>query len=278
MMLSCRGRSSRALFSGDSGDFSDDTGLSSATAIAMSAAPVNRAKTSLKRLQSLHEAGRLDEAEAGYRDWVARRPDDAGAWQLYGVIAFQRGQHQRAIERLTRALELRPDFPQALSNLGSVMLAMGQIDQAEKLYRLALKYDPDYPEAVGNLGALLNTREQFEAALPFLRRAVALRPDHAMAHNNLGNALEQLDRTEQARAAYGRALELAPDHPVSSAASVRCTGWRGSMMRRSSVLIARWQTIHTASLPCVDWPHRDASHPGTVRYACSEKHSRASTA
>jgi tetratricopeptide (TPR) repeat protein len=168
----------------------------------------------IRRLRDLQEAGQLDQAEAGYRDWLATHSDDATVWQLYGVVAFQRGQLQRAVERLSRALQIRPDFPQALSNLGSVMLGMGRVEQAEKLFRMALKYDPDYPEAVANLGALLNTREQFEDALPVLERAVALRPGHAMSHNNLGNALEELDRNDQALAAYEQARRLAPGNPV----------------------------------------------------------------
>src|SRR5699024_10527901 len=95
------------------------------------------ATSKIEQLRDLQEAGDLDRAESGYRDWLAAHPDDATAWQLHGVVAFQRGQFKLAVERLSRALQIRPDFPQALSNLGSVMLAMAQIQQAEKLFRMA---------------------------------------------------------------------------------------------------------------------------------------------
>jgi len=171
------------------------------------------ARAGLDHLRTLQEAGQLAEAEAGYRDLLARNPDHADAWHLYGVIAFQQGRYKLAVDRISRSLQIRPDFAPALSNLGNVMMAIDQFGEAEKLFRMALRINPDYPDGVGNLGVLLHLLERNEEAAPLLERACRLKPDHAMFQNNLGNVLTQIDRHEEALAAYRRAVELQPDNP-----------------------------------------------------------------
>jgi tetratricopeptide (TPR) repeat protein len=168
------------------------------------------AAAAMERARACHEAGDLDTAEAGYRDCVARFPRHAEAWHLYGVIAFQKGDLQRAMERISRALEIQPDYPRALSNLGNVMMAAGQVERAERLYRLALEYAPDYDEARSNLGVLLTVTDRPREALPHLERVAESRPDWALAHNNLGNALRHCDCGDRALVAHQRALELDP--------------------------------------------------------------------
>lgn len=169
---------------------------------------------SVERARALHEAGDLESAEAGYRECVAKHPEHAEAWHLYGVIAFQKGDLKRAIERISRALDIKPDYPKALSNLGNVMMAAGRTDSAERLYRLALRYAPDYDEGCINLGVLLTVTDRPEEALPYLERVSKSRPDWAMAFNNLGNALRYTDQGDRALAAFERALELDPGNPA----------------------------------------------------------------
>lgn len=167
----------------------------------------------MERARARHEAGELDDAEAGYRDCVARFPRHAEAWHLYGVIAFQKGDLERAVERISRALEIEPQYPRALSNLGNVMMAAGHLEHAERLYRLALEQAPEYHEARSNLGVLLTVTDRPREALPHLERVAESRPDRALAHNNLGNALRHCDCGDRAVLAHERALELDPANP-----------------------------------------------------------------
>lgn len=167
----------------------------------------------IEALRRLHEAGRLPEAEAGYRALLEAEPGNADAWHLYGVIAFQQGRLKLAAERISRALQLRPDSAPPLCNLGSVMMAMGQAEQAEKLFRTALRIRPDHADTAGNLGVLLHKLGRNGEAIPWLARACELRPEHGMAFNNLGNALGELERYEEALDAYRRAVDLS-DNPA----------------------------------------------------------------
>jgi tetratricopeptide (TPR) repeat protein len=51
-----------------------------------------------------HQAGRLDRAAALYRKALQREPEHAEALHLLGLIAFQRGEFDSAIELIGRAL------------------------------------------------------------------------------------------------------------------------------------------------------------------------------
>src|SRR5579862_3985322 len=64
-----------------------------------------------------HRAGRLHEAEKIYRQILAQQPRHAEALHLLGVIAYQVGQVDAAIDLLRQALAVRPDFAEAHSQL-----------------------------------------------------------------------------------------------------------------------------------------------------------------
>ena len=62
-----------------------------------------------------HQAGRLGEAETIYRRVLSEQPENPDALHLLGVIAFQVGQFDRAIELIRHAIQIDPvnaDFPQ----------------------------------------------------------------------------------------------------------------------------------------------------------------------
>lgn len=192
-----------------------------------------------------HRAGRFDVAEAGYRQALQQDPAAASAWQLSGVVAFQREALDRAATLIRRALHLADGVADWHSNLGNVLLQGRALDAAVGCYHRALRIDPAHAAAWSNAGAVALDQDRNALAVRLLRRAAAIRRDlpevwgnlgNALAHtgrapaaircqcavlamtpgagavyNNLGNALTQDGRTGDAVIAYRRALSLAPD-------------------------------------------------------------------
>jgi tetratricopeptide (TPR) repeat protein len=192
-----------------------------------------------------HQAGQLAEAERLYRQILARDPRHADSLHLLGVLAYQRGEPQAAVDLIgqaiainadipffhnnrglalkdlgqvdaaaahyERALALKPDYVEALSNLGNLRLAQGRSDEAIAYYKRALAHNADYAEGQMNLGNALREQGKPEEAVARYERALALRSDYAEAHNNLGNALRDLGRLDRAVASFERALALKPD-------------------------------------------------------------------
>ena len=193
-----------------------------------------------------HQAGRLHSAEQCYRRILAAEPNHADAWHLLGIIAYQVGRHELAVEYIGRAIgssgtvaafhnnlgnalqgqgklveavacyhravQLKPDYVEAHNNLGTALRVQGMLGEAAACYRRALELNPDYAEAHNNLGTALSDQGKPDDAVACYRRAVQLKPDFAEAHNNLGTALQGQGKLDGAVACYRRALELKPQY------------------------------------------------------------------
>jgi predicted O-linked N-acetylglucosamine transferase (SPINDLY family) len=191
-----------------------------------------------------HQAGRLAEAEAIYRQVLEAVPDHAGALNLLGLLAGQTGHTEQALGLIGRAIAIapgvaeyhgnlgelhrrsgRPDdaitcFRRAIAlkpelaglhiNLGNALHDAGRNDEAIAAYRTALERDPDDFLAWTNLGVALHDLGRSDEAIAAHERAIQLRPDCAEPHNNLGNALREQKRLDAAVAAYERAIRLRP--------------------------------------------------------------------
>jgi predicted O-linked N-acetylglucosamine transferase (SPINDLY family) len=87
-----------------------------------------------------HQAGRLPEAEALYRQVLQAHPDHHEALYRLGLIAHQTGRHDDAVEYLGRAIRLNPGVAEYHNNIGTVYKALGKLEEAVVHYRQALNY------------------------------------------------------------------------------------------------------------------------------------------
>jgi protein O-GlcNAc transferase len=157
-----------------------------------------------------HQAGRVPEAEALYRQVLAVRNDPNVLNNLGNALAELK-KFDEAAAVFRQALAMRPDFAEASYNLGSVLQEAGKVEEAIGAYQQALKLRPDLAEAHINLGNLLGDRERYGEAVEHYNRALATSPNSDSAFYNLGNALQKLGRLDEAVAAYQRAIVLKPD-------------------------------------------------------------------
>jgi Flp pilus assembly protein TadD len=140
----------------------------------------------------MHQAGQLAPAAQLYQKVLAQEEENADALHLLGLLRHQQGQHQAAVEMISRAVTLRPNVPAFHSNLAEAYRALGQCERAAGCCRMALRLWPDYPEGHSNLGLALQGLGRHAEAASAFRRALELRPDFALAHGNLGITLREL--------------------------------------------------------------------------------------
>jgi predicted O-linked N-acetylglucosamine transferase (SPINDLY family) len=158
-----------------------------------------------------HQAGRLREAEAIYRQVLQHQPDHPTALCLLGVIGHQVNRDADAVELIDRAIALDPNVPEFHFHYGEAWRGLRRLDEAVAAYRRALQLRPDYRDAVNNLGIVLAEQRHFREAVAAFERAVALNPQQPEGHSNLGNALSDCGRLGEAVACYQKAVALAPD-------------------------------------------------------------------
>jgi predicted O-linked N-acetylglucosamine transferase (SPINDLY family) len=185
-------------------------GRKSGPEAAADAAAASRA--ALERAFAHHTAGRLEEADAGYREILAVDPRHFDALHLRGVLALQAGRPDAAVEAITAALGVVPASAQAHNSLGEAYRRLGRLDEAATQFREAAALAPDSGDAHFNLAAVLRRLGKPEEAIESYRRALAANPAMVEAQVRLGETLNAIGRTAEAIAAHEAAIALKPDH------------------------------------------------------------------
>jgi predicted TPR repeat methyltransferase len=221
----------------------------------------------LQQAVSLHQQGRLEQAQALYAQVLALEPRQFDALHLSGVIERQRGNPARAVDLIRAALQVDGGQARAHCNLGAALQDLGRIEAALDSYETALGLDPRYALAWNNrgntlrrLGRPLDALDSYERALALqpnypeawchraivlndlgrhldaaasAEQALAARPGYADALQALGNALQALERFGDAVQAYDAALAKAPP---ARQAEIWCA--RGAALKKSGCLAA----------------------------------------
>ena len=214
----------------------------------------------LQRAVQLHQLGKLDEAQALYRQVLEHAPRQFDALHLLGVIERQRGNPEAAARLIGEALQVDPQQARAHCNLGAALQDLDRPQDALDSYEAALRLDPQYALAWDNRGNTLRRLGRPAEALDSYERALGLRPSYpeAWCHRAivlhdlgrhadaaasasqalaaradwpeallaLGNALQGLEQQDQAVQAYDRALARAPER-----ADIWCA--RGAAMKKA---------------------------------------------
>jgi tetratricopeptide (TPR) repeat protein len=169
------------------------------------------ASSVLKQAVDLHRAGRLDEAEAGYRRVLVEEPGNPDALHFLGLVAYQSGRAKEAVDLIRRAIAIRAK-PAYWYNLGHAYLSCENYPAAEEAFRQTVLLAPTHAEALFHLGNMLRARDDKEGAIDYYRRAAAAKPDFADAHANLGLLTSEIGEAAEAIQHLERAHQLRPDN------------------------------------------------------------------
>jgi tetratricopeptide (TPR) repeat protein len=160
-----------------------------------------------------HQAGRLAQAEAAYRQLLDGAPDHAEALHLLGVLLHQSRRSAEAEPLLQRAAALAPSSAEIHNTLGTLLRDTARPAEAAAAFRAALRIQPNTPEIRYNLGLALLDANDLPAAEAALRAAARLKPDFAAPRLDLATLLVRLNRPAEAEASARAALRHAPANP-----------------------------------------------------------------
>ncbi len=143
----------------------------------------------LRDALALHQRGRIDEAERGYREVLERAPGNTVATHYLGMVAWQHGDLARAERMMDEALAADASVPDFHNNRGLLLRDTGRLDAAIASFEHALRIDPAWNAARNNLALALESAGRRGDAIARYRDAIAREPAFAAAHQNLGRAL-----------------------------------------------------------------------------------------
>ena len=172
-----------------------------------------------RQVHQLHAAGRLAEAEAGYRQILAAFPRHADSLHMLGVLALQTGHSAAALAMVDQAIVQAPSVAIYHVNRASALLALQRPAEAEAACRHALRLKRNSAEAYQTLGHALSDQGQPRPAIEAYQEALRLNPALPDLHNNLGLALHEASRLQEAVEFLRTALRNAP-HDVAAAGNL----------------------------------------------------------
>ncbi len=162
-----------------------------------------------KRASELHKAGKLVQAERGYRQILDTEPQHVQALYCLGQLMVTRGKHGAA-KRLFMALtEIRPQSEKAWAWLAQSLEARGRLADAVDAYRTIIRINPDSAKTNNKLGTLLFKLRRFDEAVMVFERALELKPDYLEADINLANTLFMLGKLPTEKLAHYSAMNVA---------------------------------------------------------------------
>lgn len=139
---------------------------------------------------------------------LANVPKSAVEFYEKGLDSARRGETDKAIDNLKRAVDLHPNFSLALNELGVQYLKKGEIDKAGEALTKVLRLSPDAPEPSLNYGIVLLNQKKFAEAEAQLRDAVKKNDSSFTAHQYFGISLIYVKNYADAEIQLRRAIEL----------------------------------------------------------------------
>lgn len=201
----------------------------------------------LRSAKEKHLAGKVVEAEKGYRELLETHPGLNEVLHPLGIALQQQGRHAEALDYIDRWLKIAPRDYEALVNQGSSLLNLGRAQEAAASYRQALALRPsapdtqilkamaeqqigdlvaaeksvrsvlsllpNSPEGLFMLGNILCATGRRAAGMQAYRDALRYRPTMVEPMINLASQLQGLNQREEAAALYREALRLRPGTP-----------------------------------------------------------------
>jgi len=176
--------------------------------------PVVNIDNKLQAAFEYFQKGNLEQAELACKDILQLQPDNSDVLHLLGVISYQQGKHDLAVQYINKSIEVDPCNASAYYNLGTVFRENAQLDEAVDSYKKAINIDPANAASYNNLGIALKEKGLIEEAISCYQKALELNPDMIAVYYNMGSISQEKGQFDDALSYYGRAAELDNRNPA----------------------------------------------------------------
>jgi tetratricopeptide (TPR) repeat protein len=175
-------------------------------------------QASFDKAMKATEAGQFDEAEAAYKDVLAKNPGRPEVvWHQLGNMYAKKKDAAAAEGAYRKAIEAKPDFADAYTGLASALISSGQGPKAiEELGKAAAAFPEDGKVQFANGWALFASGQAAEAEAAF-KKAEALDATNAEIQYFLGTIAVGQNKIPDAVAHLEKYVSMNPTNPVNLA-------------------------------------------------------------
>ncbi len=144
----------------------------------------------------LHTENKLEEAEKLYIKLLDISPQDVNILNLYGLLCISKGEYNKSINLLSKALVLN-DSVYILSNLAKAYLSNKEIDNAIKLLEKALEKSQN-DDIYYSLAIAYKCNNNFNKAIECYTKAIEINPKNFNACYNLSITYKDINQIKDA--------------------------------------------------------------------------------
>jgi len=162
------------------------------------------------------EQGKFEEAIEAFEAVLKEKPDFAEGYYNLGMVFLRKGENENAEKAMAKAIEIKPDFIEAYFGLGQVYVERGEEEEALKLYQKAIEIKPNEAKIFVNLGALYFSRGEEDLALEALLKAKELDPSLPNTYYQLGLLYYKKQDLTKSVENFEKFLEFAPSAPEAN--------------------------------------------------------------
>ena len=145
-------------------------------------------------------------------------PDHAEARYNLGMIYTDLGDPQKAVNTLSKLLELRDCGSNVYVALGFAYSRMENYTKAKELFLLALKMEPDNPYAHRNVGALYGKENDHKNAILHFEEALKVNPKDPNTTYGLGLSYFHIGEVSKADQYLRETIEIEPTSSLAEMA------------------------------------------------------------
>ena len=175
--------------------------------------------------------GRLDDAKACAAKVLSDKPDSASGFNLMGRLALEKDDRGEAEAYFKQAINSKPDCGSALVYLGIIQWDRGQTESALDLIEKGFIHNPCDMTAVTTYHAAVTELGAFERSESVFKAAVKLSPHNERLQNLLIDVLLKQQKYAAALTEIERALAVfgASDGSIAAAEKVKALAGQGTL-------------------------------------------------
>lgn len=164
----------------------------------------------INRAIEYQKAGVFPEAEVIYRNVLNDDPENASALNLLGMLIYQLGNYDEALEYVNRAIDIC-EYAYFYKNLGNIYMAKFDVQAAKNCFERAKELEGEDFQILFSLAGIYKSLGDKEKALEYYEKVLKIQPGLIEVYCNLGNMyLDDPDNIDKAVNYFEMYLEKKP--------------------------------------------------------------------
>jgi len=164
----------------------------------------------INEAQTYQKQGDLNHAAKCYENIIQRGLEDPKLISNYGIILFQLGFVENAIDLFEKSINKYPYESTFYINLSNIYKLKNDLINSEIFIRKSLKIDSKCIISLNNLTSILIQKKEFIKAEYFALNSLNINNQNNLAHYNLGVIYTNLDRINEAINSFKKAIKFNP--------------------------------------------------------------------